>query len=211
MNDRVRQSILLDIREEFSAIQKDVACHTDSGTSVEHARKLLAQHVPSQVLNRSMLLLDTLLGYMIDEAKAKLSNASYDTKSHFFDLDLRSKIKHSVRLEPDTLTFSIDRRLVCGAFGAGGVLLVGGSATVFSAPTIIPPFFLGLGTLVVGAVAFKLMYSSQSASNYSMRAIKDDVERYLTNSEQQVQAWLMEAQKVFFSEVNLFINSHQQA
>lgn len=210
MSDGIKHSIQSDIREEFAAIRKDVARHTDSGVTVDHARELLSEHVPSLILNRSQLLLDTLLGYMMDEARTKLANVPSEAKKSFYDLELRTRIKDSFLLKPDSLEFSVDRRLVYGAVGAGGVLLVGGSATVFSVPTIIPPVFLGMGTLVAGAVAFKLLYSSKSAANCSMKTIKNDVEQYLEDSEKQVQEWLTEAQKAFSLELDRFINNTLQ-
>lgn len=211
MSDSIKHSIQSDIREEFASIRKDVARHTDSGVTVDHARELLSEHVPSLVLNRSQLLLHTLLGYMMDEATTRLANVPPEAKKSFYDLELRTKIKNSFLLKPDALEFSIDRRLVYGAVGAGGVLLVGGSATVFSVPTIIPPIFLGMGTIVAGGVAFKLLYSSKCAEKFSMQAIKDDVEQYLEDSEKQVREWLTKTQKAFSSELDRFINTLQEA
>ncbi len=183
------------IRQEFAGIRRDVQRHLAPEVTIDHSRVLLAQHVPELVVGHAQLLLDSLLSYLMEDATALLADAPTEVKNDFYAQDLRARIKASFSLDPQTLTFSFDRRLVYGGVAAGGVLIAGGVAMVIFLPSVVPPILIGLGSIVAGAVAFRVAYSAGTGS--ARRKLEADVVTYLEQSESQVTDWLSGVERAF--------------
>lgn len=206
MTTKAATKISENIRQEFAGIKRDVQRHLAPDVTVDHARVLLAQHVPELVVGRAQLLLDSLLSYLMEDSIAHLSDAPPDVKNDFYAQDLRARIKTSISLDPQTLSFSFDRRLVYGGVAAGGVLVAGGVAVVISLPSVVPPILIGLGSIVASAVAFRVAYSAGTES--ARRKLENDVAAYLKQSESQVKEWLVAVQRAFGESYDKFADQY---
>jgi len=193
------------IRQEFNGIRRDVQQHLAPEVTIDHSRVLLAQHVPELVVGRAQLLLDSLLSYLMEDATALLADAPTEVKNDFYAQDLRARIKASFSLDPQTLTFSFDRRLVYGGVAAG-VLVAGGVAVVIFLPSVVPPILIGLGSIVAGAVAFRVAYSAGTGS--ARRKLEADVATYLEHSESQVANWLSGVERAFDEAFDKFASQY---
>lgn len=177
-----------DIRQEFTGIRMDVQKHLALEVKLDHARILLAQQIPELVVERAHLLLDSLLGILMEDAIALLADAPIDVKNGFYALELRARIKGAIFLNPPALTFSFDQRLVHGGVAAGGVFVsVGIAAAIFLQP-FVHPILIGLGSIVAAAVAFRVCYSAGTDS--ARRKLQSDFLMYLDKSESQIKEWL---------------------
>lgn len=194
------------IREEFAGIRQDAQRHMGEDVTIEHARDLLAQHAPSLVVGRAQVLLDTLLGYLMEDAIAALADAPTDTKNEFYGLEMRDRLKSSYTLEPQTLQFSFDPRVIAGGVAAGGTLVAGGLIVGIVLSSLVSRVIAGLATLVASAVAFRLAHSAGTGS--AKKALEADVSKYLSESEAQVSSWLAEVDQAFGDAFDKFARDH---
>jgi len=206
MNRRAAKQITANIRDEFAAIRKDAVRHLDSSVPVDHARELLGQHVPALVVGRAQILLDSLLIYLMEDAMEALSSAPTDVKNYFYALDLRARIKGSFSLEPHTLQFSVDPRVVAGSAAAGGTLVAGGLIIALVLPGVVGRLIAGLGTLVASAVAYRLAHSAGSPA--ARKALESDLSTYLAQSETQVADWLAGVERAFVENFGAFASKY---
>lgn len=206
MNRRAAKQIALNIRDEFAGIRKDAGRHLDPEVTVDHARELLAQHVPALVIGRAQVLLDSLLSYLMEDAIEALSNAPTDVKNDFYAQDLRARLKGSYSLEPQTLQFSFDPRVVAGGVAAGGTLVAGGLIVGLVLAGVLSRIIAGLATLVASAVAYRFAHSAGTAS--ARRAIESDLSAYLAQSEAQVSEWLEGVERSFVEAFDKFASTY---
>ena len=206
MNANANMKIAESIRDEFASIRKDVQRHLAPDVTIDHARALLAQHVPELVVGRAQLLLDSLLSYLMEDAVGSLADAPTEVKNEFYAQDLRTRVKGSFSLDPKTLTYSFDRRLVYGGVAAGGVLVAGGVAVVLFLPTVVPPVLIGLGSIVASAVAFRVAYSAGTDS--ARRKLESDVDGYLEQAEAQMKEWLAGVERAFAEGFDKFASQY---
>jgi hypothetical protein len=194
------------IREEFAGIRKDVRRHMIEDVAIEHARELLAQHAPSLVVGRAQVLLDSLLGYLMEDAIAALANAPTDTKNEFYGLGMRDRLKSSYTLKPQALQLSFDPRDIAGGVAAGGTLVTGGLIVGLVLSSLVSRVIAGLATLVASAVAFRLAHSAGTGS--ARKALESDVSNYLSDSEAQVSNWIGEVDQAFGDAFDKFACDH---
>ena len=195
MNRRVAQQITANIRDEFAGIHKDAIRHLDPAVTVDHARELLGQHVPALVVGRTQILLDSLLIYLMEDAMDALSSAPTDVKNDFYALDLRERIKKAFSLEPKTLQFSFDPRVIAGGTAAGGTLVAGGLLIGLVITGVISRIIAGLATIVASAVAYRLSHSATTAS--ARKTLEADLATYLAQSETLVSELLTGVSQAF--------------
>jgi hypothetical protein len=194
------------VRDEFAGILADAERHLKPGVSIDHARELLAAHLPTLVVGRAELLLDTLLNYLVEDATESLSHAPTEVKNEFYALDLRARIKGSYSLEPQTLQFSYDPRIVAGGCAAGGTLLAGGLLISLVLTGVVGKVIAGLATLVASAAAFRVAHSA--ATETARRRLGADVLEYLEKSESQAREWLEDVERSFEEAFEAFASSY---
>ena len=195
------------IRDEFAGIRKDVSFHLGTEIPVDNARELLVQHVPALVIGRARVLLDSLLNYLMEDAMDALSREPTDIKNDFYELDLRARLKGSYSLEPQTLQFSFDPRLVAGGCAAGGTIITGGVIVGLAISGVLGRIIAGLATLVASAAAYRLAHSAGTAS--ARRVVETDVSVYLEQSEAQMTEWLEGVESAFSEAFDHFL-SHKK-
>ncbi len=197
MNRRAVARITADTREEFDELREDLSHHLEADADVDQERRQLVDHVPTMVVAKTQLLLDTLLNYLMEDAIAALADAPTAVKNEFYDLDLRSRVKQSFTLGPDSLKLSSDPRWIAGGLAAGGTAVAGGLMTLLFLSGLIARIAGGTAVLVVSAIAFRIAHSATTGT--ALQWLRNDVDAYVTQSEQQVSAWLANVEDFFVS------------
>lgn len=193
------------IRHEFHGIRDDVERHFEPDVAIEHTRELLSQHVPALVVGRSEILLDSLLNYLMKDAAESLADAPTPVKNEFYEQELRERIKDTYTLEPITLKFSFDPRVVAGGIAAGGTLVAGGLIVSLVLSSLVSRIVAGLAALVASAVAFRIAHSA--GTGLARKALHADISTYLIQSETQVSEWLAEVERAFGDAFNKFASN----
>ena len=209
MNRRAAKRITADTCEEFEELREDLNRHLEADADVDQERRQLVDHVPTMVVAKTHLLLDTLLNYLMEDAIAALADAPTSVINEFYGLDLRSRVKESFSLEPESLEFSFDPRVTAGGIAAGATAVAGGLMTALLLSGLIPRLVGGVATLVASAVAFRIAHTSTTGT--ALRRLRDDVDAYVTQSEQQVAAWLANVEEFFVSDFEEFQGGREQA
>ena len=202
MNRRAAKRITADTREEFDELRKDLSHHFGADADVDQERRRLDKHVRTMVNARTQLLLDTLLNYLMEDAIAALADAPTAIKNEFYDLDLRSRVKQSFTLELESLEFSHDPRVVAGGVAASATAAAGGLMTALLLSGLIPRLVGGAASLVVSAVAFRIAHTATTGT--ALQRLRNEVDDYVTQSEQQVSSWLANVEDFFVSDFKEF-------
>ena len=203
MNRLRTELIVQDVREEFAKLRVELCHYADLDADVGQMRRRLAEQMPTQILALAQKLLDTLLNYLMEDAVTTLTDAPTLVKNGFYDLDLRSRVKSSFSLERETLTFSFDRRLLCGGLVAGVTATVGGIATALFLCSLIFRVIGGVATLVASALAFRALFDA--ATDAARDQLQQDLEEYVTRCERQVASWLRSVEQFFVAEFKAFL------
>ena len=111
-----------------------------------------------------------------------MTDAPSTIKNEFYNLDLRSCVKKSFTLEPESLEFSFDPRMIAGGVAAGTTAVAGGLITALFLSGLIFRIAGGAATLVASAVAFKIAHTAMTDT--ALNRLQDEMDKYLADSEQ---------------------------
>ena len=195
MNRRAASRIAKDAREEFGELRAELNRYFNPEADVDQARNLIAEHAHTRVGAQAQLLLDTLLNYLMEDAEEALADAPTGIKNEFYDLDLRGRVKKSFTLDPELLKLSFDPRLIAGGVAAGATATAGGLVTALFLCGLASRVVGGIATLVASVLASKIAYTA--TTDTAREWLQDDVEGYVTCSEQQVSSWLASVEEYF--------------
>jgi len=206
----ILQKISNDISEEFENIQNDLKIsHLSLQFNVSQTKKNLEHHIPKEVVYKSEILLDTLINYLMAQAREELEVANIELQNKFFEADFRKRIsdwaeqrKNKLKLEPNIVKYSSDPRMKQSLIAGGITLIVGTGVTITAMPTIIGAILSGLFIIVLSALAYN------QASPKARELVKDDIEKYLTASEAQVNNWLKSVIDAFSNDLENFCSSN---
>lgn len=209
----IQQTIAQDVTDEFAKLCEDFAIHLNGDFDITLTKSFMEQHVPKEIIYKSELLLDTLLNYLIEDARQKLKPADAELQIKFLDADFRKRfhdwvgqIENQLCLNPDAVEYSSDPRSKQGLIVAGITFLVGSGITLLFVPAVIKVIVSGLVTIALSTAAFKVGYDSASAK--SRELMKKDIDEYLVNTEKQVQAWLSAVIDAFYSDFKEFCDAN---
>lgn len=197
MNRQAKAQIKADTHEEFAELREKLSFYIKPDADVDQVRRLLVEHAPAMVIAKTQLLLDTLLNYLMEDATEALTDAPTKVKNEFYDLDLRSSVKKSFNLEPESLEFSFDPRVIAGGVAVGTTAAAGGLVTALFLSELIFRIVGGVATLVASAVAFRIAHTA--TTDTALQRLRNDMDDYLTHSEQQVSSWLTDIEEFFVS------------
>jgi len=204
------QKIKIDVTDEFSNLKESLQTHLNGDFNVSENKQFLQTHVPKEILYKSEVLLDTLLNYLMEDARKKIESGDVKLQNAFFDADFRKRIhewstqlENKLFLEPDVVKYSSDPRLIQGLIASGITFVVGTSVTVALAPSIVGTIVAGIVTAVLlSTFAFKLAFDKASAK--AREITKLDIDEYLKESQTQVLAWLSKVEKSFNDDFHKF-------
>ena len=183
--------------------------HLEADADVDQERRRLAGHVSKMVVAKTQLLLDTLLNYLMEDAIAALVDAPTAVKNEFYDLDLRSRIKESFSPERESLEFSFDPRVIAGRVATGVTAATGGLMTALLLSGLIPRLVGGAATLVASAVACRIAHAATTGT--ALQRLRNEVNDYVTQSEQQVSSRLASVEEYFVAAFEEFQDGGEQA
>jgi len=191
----ISDKIKKDISEEFSNLKNELQIHLKSDFDVSQTKQFLETHIPKEIIYKSEILLDTVLNYLMEEARKKIKPADVKLQNKFFDKDFRkrihewaSQLENKLKLEPDVVNYSFDPRLKQGLIVSGTTFIIGTGITIGLTPSVVGVIVSGIVTIILSALAFKISYDK--ASLKAREIVKDDIDSYLELAEKQVCDWL---------------------
>lgn len=209
----ISQKIKLDITDEFSSLKESLQIHLNGSFNVSETKKFLQTHVPKEILYKSEILLDTLLNYLMEDARKKIESGDIKLQNAFFDADFRKRIhewsmqlENKLSLEPDVVKYASDPRLTQGLMASGIAFVVGTGITVAVAPSIVGTIVAGIVTVLLSAFAFKLAFDKTSPK--AREITKLDIDEYLKESQTQVLEWLFKVEKSFNDDFHKFCSDN---
>lgn len=173
---------------------------------MSEAKQFLQTHVPKEIVYKSEVLLDTLLNYLMEDARKKIASGDVKSQNAFFDADFRKRIHDKISLEPDVVKYASDHRLTQGLIASGITFVVGTGITIALAPSIVGSIVAGIVTSYLSAFAFKLTFDK--ASPKAREITKLDIDKYLKESQAQVLAWLSKVEKSFNDDFHKFCSDN---
>jgi len=205
----ISQKIKLDVTDEFSSLKESLQTHLNDDFNVTQTKQFLQTHVPKEIVYKSEVLLDTLLNYLMEDARKKIESGDVKLQNAFFDADFRERIHewstqlgNKLSLDPDVVNYSFDPRLTQGLIASGITFVVGTSIAVPLAPSIVGTIVAGIVTVLLSAFAFKLAFDK--ASPKAREITKLDIDEYLKESQTQVLAWLSKVEQSFNDDFHKF-------
>jgi len=210
----IQDKIKRDIEQEFSELRTSISNGLQDYFDINTQKDFLKNHIPTEIIVKSEILLDTLLNYLMETAIKELDKLDVEIQNDFFNQDFRNKVREWVKqtenqleLTTQEVEFSTDPRWRQGAINGGTAFIVGTAITVFVFdPTkVIWAIVTGLLTIISSAYLFKKGY--EKAEPKARSIIKSDVEKFINDAEQQVTEWLKTVTTVFSEEFNNFCNS----
>lgn len=209
----ISQKIKLDIADEFSSIQESLQAHLNGDFNVSETKQFLQTHVPKEIVYKSEVLLDTLLNYLMEDARKKIESGDVKLQDAFFDADFRERIhewsiqlENKLSLEPDVVKYSSDPRLPQGLIASGITFIVGMGISITLAPGIVGTIVAGIVTVLFSAFAFKLAFDK--ASPKAREITKLDIDEYLKESQTRVLAWLSKVEQGFNDDFHKFCSDN---
>jgi len=198
----IADKIKNDITGEFASLKEGLQIHLKPDFNVSQAKQFLETHIPKEIVYKSEILLDTLLNYLMDDARERIKTADLKLQNAFFDADFRQRVhewtrqlENKLALDPDIVTYTSDPRLTKGWIASGMAFVAGTSVTLVIAPSVIGAIIAGIITIFISAAAFKIAYDK--ASPKAREIIKTDIKQYLKSSQEQVIEWLEKVEKTF--------------
>lgn len=209
----ISQKIKIDVIDEFSNLKESLKTHLNGDFNVSETKHFLQTHVPKEIVYKSEILLDTLLNYLMEDARKKIESGDEKLQNAFFDADFRRRIhewstqlENKLSLEPDVVKYVSDPRLTQGLIASGITFVVGTSITIAMAPSIVGTIVAGIVTVLLSAFAFKLAF--EKASPKAREITKLDIDQYLKESQAQVLAWLSKVEKSFNDDFHKFCSAN---
>ena len=117
----IANKIKKDISGEFSSLKDELQIHLKHDFDVSQTKHFLKTHIPKEIVYKSEILLDTVLNYLMEDARKRIKLADVKLQNKFFDKDFRkrvhewaSQLENKLMLEPDVVNYSFDPRLKQG-------------------------------------------------------------------------------------------------
>lgn len=209
----ITQKIKLDVTDEFSSLKESLQTHLDSDFNVSETKQFLQTHASKEIIYKSEVLLDTLLNYLLADARKKIESGDVKLQNAFFDADFRKRIlewslqqENKLSLEPDVVKYTPDPRFTQGLIASGITFVVGTGITIALAPSIVETMVAGIVTVLLSAFAFKLAFDK--ASPKAREITKLDIKEYLKESQTQVLTWLSKVERSFNDDFHKFCSDN---
>lgn len=197
-------NIFKDIDDVFTSIKKEIYdSHLSSGNDISYIKNSVCKYVPELIINKNLLLLDTLLNYLTKDAREtlesvnnKVINEFYEQNQHLLER-LKKEFQNTLRSNIESVNLSPDRRVLysagSGALSAGVIGVVGRMALHLS--PIVTGFAMVLASSLTGFATYT------KTTSMSMAQLEKDVNKYLNESQnltlQGVNSIISEYKKYF--------------
>jgi len=209
----IANKIKKDISIEFASLKDELQMHLKPEFYISQTKQFLETHIPKEVVYKSEIILDTVLNYLMEEARNRIEPADVKLQNEFFDKDFRkrvhewaSQLENRLKLEPDVVDYSFDPRLKQGLIVSGTTFVVGAGVTLALTPSVVGAIMSGIVTIILSAIAFKIVYDK--ASPKARESVKNDINSYLELTEKQVANWLGKVVTAFEDDFRNFCSSN---
>jgi hypothetical protein len=198
-----------DVASKFANLKEALQIHLKPRFDVSQTKRFLQTHIPKEIVYESEILLDTLLNYLMEDARERIKSADVKLQNAFFDADFRKrvhewakKLENKLTLEPNIVKYTSDPRLKQGLISSNITFVVGTGIAVALAPSVVRSIVAGIVTILLSAFAFKFAYDK--AAPKARETIRMDTERYLTALQRQVVKWLEKVGAAFENDFSDF-------
>lgn len=228
----IAEQINKDIKDEFANLKEALQIHLKPDFDVSQAKNFLQTHIPKEVIYKAEILLDTLLNYLMKDARERIQTADATLQNAFFDADFRKRVhewakqlENRLALEPDIVKYTFDPRLkqglllggtsfIAGSLATGMIaskaktisMATGGAIVSWNPYVVAGAIVVGIVTILVSALAFKIAYDK--ASPKARDIVKRDIDQFLETSQKQVTQWLEKVKESFESDFHDFCSAN---
>lgn len=209
----IANKIKTDISSEFTSLKDELQIHLKPDFDLSQTKQFLETHIPKEIAYKSEILLDTVLNYLMDDARKKIKPADVKLQNEFFDKDFRkrvhewaSQLENKLKLESDVVNYSFDPRLKQSLIVSGTTFIVGAGVSLALTPSVVGAIVSGIVTIILSAIAFKISYDK--ASPKARESVKNDIDSYLELTEKQVCDWLEKVATAFEDDFYEFCSSN---
>lgn len=209
----IADKIKKDVKDEFSSLKDALQIHLNPDFNVSQTKQFLQTHIPKEIVYKSEILLDTLLNYLMEDARSKIKTANVEFQNAFFDVDFRKRVhewanqlENKLELEPDIVDYTSDPRLKQGLIASGITFVVGAGITSTLFFSMVGAVISGMVTILLSAIAFKIAY--EKASPKAREIVKNDIDQYLKTSQMQVAEWLEKTATAFDNDLTAFCSAN---
>jgi len=209
----ILKTIENDLHDEFSQLKRSLKKQLEGDLNIDQKITLIEEYVPKEIMQKSELLMDTLLNYRMDKAKIRLEGLETELQNKFYEADFRNKTniwvaqdQNKLNLYKNIFSFSSDPSWIYLSI-SGVVSLIlciyivkfNFDFSLFGVAGFITFF---MGSLCTSIIIMVITYSF-FAYKYN-KIIKNEVKLYLEYSEQQLLAWLKSCDEEFSKNFNEF-------
>lgn len=231
-NIMIAEKIKKDINDEFANLKEALQIHLKPNFDVSQTKNFLQTHIPKEIIYKSEILLDTLLNYLMEDARERIKNTDIKLQNAFFDADFRKRVHEWTRqlgnnlaLEPDIVKYTFDPQLKQGiilggaSFVAGSlatgviasnaktITMAAGGAIVSWNPYVVASVIVaGMVTISLSALAVKIAHDK--ASPKAREIVKMDIDQFLAESQKQVTAWMGKVNVAFEHDFHNFCSTN---
>jgi len=179
--ENTETSIKKDVREVFEEIWQELNDNyfTAGKLELSYIRETIGKRLVTTLVNKNLLLMDTVLNYLAKDARETLGNTDSKVINQFYEWNQQQaeKFKSDFKSElqqHETVTLPTDVRVFCGGAGV--------AAAVISLPTI--GLLLPMGriltvpiSLAIGLLTYKT--ASHVSSSWATKQLEEKMKGYL--------------------------------
>jgi len=209
----ITEKIKKDVNDEFTNLKDELQPHLKHSFEVSQTKQFLQAHIPKEIVYKSEILLDTLLNYLMEDARERIKTADVKLQNDFFDADFRKRVhqwarqlENKLALDPDIVKYTFDPRLKQGLIASGITFVAGTCVTLTLVPSVVGAIVSGIVTLLLSALVFKIAYDK--ASPKAREIVMMDIEKYLEASQKQVSEWLEKVVAAFENDFHAFCSTN---
>lgn len=208
----IAEKIKKDITDEFANLKEALQIHLKPDFDVSQTKQFLQTHIQKEIIYKFEILLDTLLNYLMEDARERIKSADAKLQNAFFDADFRQRVHEWARqlenkfaLDPDIVKYTFDPRLKQGLI-ASGITFVAGASVILTLTSVVGAMVTGIITILLSALVFKIAYDKASPKAHEI--IKIDIDQYLEASQKQVLEWMGKVGATFENDFHAFCSTN---
>ncbi len=179
-----KTTINKDVNNVFSEIMEEVKNNyfSASNSDLTRIKDNLSRNLPRTIGSKSLLLLDTVLNYLSDDAVKILGKADNKTINEFYENhqkwmeNLKTEFRGEM-LNNNSINLSLDARVMYA--GSSGVI-AGGLAGLVAKTIWLGWIPFIIAATAVGTLASGVVY--QQSSTLALNKIEEDIEQYISES-----------------------------
>ena len=208
--ENTETAIKKDVSEVFEEIRQELGntYFTSDKFDLSYIREAIVKRLETTLVNKSLLLADTVLIYLAKDARQALGDTDSKVINQFHEWNRQraEKLKNEFknRPQPETVTLPTDTRMISGGIGAAtAVVLLPAISLLPMGSVLTVPISLGAGYL-----AYKATY--HVSSSWAIEQLKEKTRDYLQQVEQAVSDRLLKVVEEYKQSFKQFIENNRR-